>query len=119
MSDKKTTNMHALLSLLPHFLSHAQRLCSQIAKLPRSFTVTSTGEAALAKFLGEYERAYTELYRHRRPLYLLPLNECGVPKFVCTTVCYNHPFKLSVQSYDMCRRGRMHDEYSYCDLRLK
>lgn len=43
-------------------------------------------EAATAKFLGDFERAYTELYRHRRPLYLLPLNECEVSKFVCTTV---------------------------------
>jgi hypothetical protein len=58
----------------------------QIAKLPRGFTVTSTAEATLSKFLHGFQCAFNELYRHRRPLYLLPLNECGVPKFVCTTV---------------------------------
>lgn len=29
---------------------------------------------------------FAELYPARRPLYLLPPNECGVPKLVCTTL---------------------------------
>jgi hypothetical protein len=34
----------------------------------------------------DFQRVFEELYPHRRPLLLLPKNECGVPKFVCTTI---------------------------------
>jgi hypothetical protein len=29
---------------------------------------------------------FEELYPHRRQLYLLPRNECNLPKLVCTTL---------------------------------
>ncbi len=34
----------------------------------------------------DFQRIFEELYPHRRPLYLTPRNECGVAKFVCTTL---------------------------------
>lgn len=34
----------------------------------------------------DFERNFQELYPYRRPLYLAPKNECGVSKFVCTTL---------------------------------
>ena len=36
--------------------------------------------------LQDFQRVFEELYPHRRPLLLLPKNECNVPKFVCTTI---------------------------------
>ena len=40
-----------------------------------------------------YKRIFEELYPYRRPLDLAPKNECGVPKFVCTTL---RPTQVSV-----------------------
>jgi hypothetical protein len=34
----------------------------------------------------DFARVFSELYPQRRPLYLLPPNECGVPKLVCSTL---------------------------------
>jgi hypothetical protein len=36
--------------------------------------------------LQDFARVFSELYPQRRPLYLLPPNECGVPKLVCSTL---------------------------------
>jgi hypothetical protein len=40
----------------------------------------------LSPALQDFARVFAELYPARRPLYLLPPNECGVPKLVCTTL---------------------------------
>jgi hypothetical protein len=36
--------------------------------------------------LQDFARIFSELYPQRRPLYLLPPNECGMPKLVCSTL---------------------------------
>jgi hypothetical protein len=60
---------------------------NQLAKTPKSFTSNSPKEQRMSAYLADVSASFTELYRHRRPLYLNPSNECGMPKFVCTTVC--------------------------------
>lgn len=42
---------------------------------------------------------FEELYPHRRPLHLLPKNECGVPKLLCcslrpTQLAYSELYEL-------------------------
>lgn len=71
---------------------HGKRLrvehtVNQIAKMPRSYSTNSPAEERLEEYLREYAVVFTELYRHRRPLYFMPQNECCVKKCVCTTVC--------------------------------
>ena len=46
-----------------------------------------------------FQRKFEDLYPYRRPLFLTPKNECGVPKFVCTTL---RPSQLSyTELYDL------------------
>jgi hypothetical protein len=59
---------------------------NQLAKLPKSFAGTSKQEALCLEYLRGVGPAFCELYRHRRPLFTHPKNECNVHKFVCTTV---------------------------------
>lgn len=70
---------------------HGKRLrvehtVNQLAKMPRRFSTNSAAEERLSVYLRDYGVVFTELYRHRRPLFFLPQNECCVEKFVCTTV---------------------------------
>lgn len=59
---------------------------STSGRLPRPYAATSARESKLAAFVTSFQQAFTELYRHRRPLFILPLNEASVPKFVCCTI---------------------------------
>jgi hypothetical protein len=68
---------------------------NQLSKTPKSFTSNSPKEQRMSAYLADVSAAFTELYRHRRPLYLEPLNECGMPKFVCTTVRFQHALNVS------------------------
>ncbi|KAG2491059.1 hypothetical protein HYH03_010505 [Edaphochlamys debaryana] len=55
-------------------------------KMPRPFTQQSAHEARVLQYVQDFQRIFEELYPYRRPLYLAPRNECGLPKFVCTTL---------------------------------
>ena len=63
-----------------------EHTATQLGKAPRSFLVNSAHEEAVLAYLAKYAAAFGELYRHRRPLWTAAKNECGVSKFVCTTV---------------------------------
>lgn len=67
--------------------SRVEHTTNQIGKTPKSSMTNSSTEELLLKYLEGVNAAFTELYRHRRPLYTHPKNECGVHKCVCTTVC--------------------------------
>ena len=54
--------------------------------LPATYTVNSPKEARVLAYAREFQRTFGELYPHRRPLFLMPENEAGVPKLVCTTL---------------------------------
>lgn len=56
------------------------------AKMPKSYSVNTFQEGRVLSYVQDFQRVFEELYPHRRPLYLTPRNECGVPKFVCTTL---------------------------------
>ena len=66
--------------------SRIEHMSNQVAKLPRGFVHDSVHERRALEYLDAAHAKFTELYRHRRPLYLTPRNDCGVRKFVCTTV---------------------------------
>ncbi|XP_063801875.1 dynein regulatory complex subunit 7 isoform X2 [Pseudophryne corroboree] len=54
---------------------------------PLSYTSNSPQEQMLLNLSENFWRQYTHLYPDRKPLFICPLNECGVQKFVCTTMC--------------------------------
>ncbi|XP_075045545.1 dynein regulatory complex subunit 7 [Mixophyes fleayi] len=56
-------------------------------RFPSSYTSNSPQEQMLLSLAENFWRQYTHLYPDRKPLFISPLNECGVEKFVCTTLC--------------------------------
>ncbi|XP_075432639.1 dynein regulatory complex subunit 7 isoform X2 [Ascaphus truei] len=53
---------------------------------PISYTTNSHKEQMLLRLSENFWRQYTHLYPDRKPLFISPQNECGVEKFVCTTL---------------------------------
>ena len=56
-----------------------------------SFTENSEKERALLGYLERFVTAFHKAHPHRKKLFVAPYNECGIPKFVCTTI---RPTKL-------------------------
>ncbi|NWT67299.1 DRC7 protein, partial [Prunella himalayana] len=54
--------------------------------LPSSYKTNSQQERELLKLADHFFQQYTHLCPDRKPLFIHPLNECGVQKFVSTTV---------------------------------
>ncbi|XP_059188538.1 dynein regulatory complex subunit 7 [Centropristis striata] len=53
---------------------------------PESYRVNSPAEIRLLAVADNFQRQYSHLYPDRKPLLLCPFNECGVQKFVSTTL---------------------------------
>ncbi|XP_053575515.1 dynein regulatory complex subunit 7 [Bombina bombina] len=53
---------------------------------PESYKTNSHKEEMLLTLTENFWRQYTHLYPDRRHLFMSPQNECGVQKFVCTTL---------------------------------
>ncbi|NXI95465.1 DRC7 protein, partial [Psophia crepitans] len=56
------------------------------SQLPSSYQTNSLKEKKLLHIADHFLRQYTHLCPDRKPLFLHPANECGVKKFVSTTV---------------------------------
>ncbi|NXT89727.1 DRC7 protein, partial [Anhinga rufa] len=56
------------------------------SQLPSSYKTNSLKEKKLLCIADHFLRQYTHLCPDRKPLFLHPVNECGVEKFVSTTV---------------------------------
>ncbi|XP_019361434.1 PREDICTED: dynein regulatory complex subunit 7 isoform X1 [Gavialis gangeticus] len=54
--------------------------------LPASYKINSAKEKMMLHIAANFRRQYTHLCPDRKELFLHPLNECGVEKFVSTTV---------------------------------
>ncbi|XP_058135927.1 dynein regulatory complex subunit 7 isoform X2 [Dasypus novemcinctus] len=57
-----------------------------ISELPLSYKINTPKEEHLLQVADNFSRQYSHLCPDRVPLILYPLNECGVPKFVSTTI---------------------------------
>ncbi|XP_008066210.1 dynein regulatory complex subunit 7 isoform X2 [Carlito syrichta] len=57
-----------------------------ISNLPLSYKTNTPKEEHLLQVAGNFSRQYSHLCPDRVPLFLNPLNECEVPKFVSTTI---------------------------------
>ncbi|XP_074536909.1 dynein regulatory complex subunit 7 [Halichoeres trimaculatus] len=53
---------------------------------PESYRLNSPNEIHMLKIADSFQRQYSYLFPERKPLLLSPLNECGVKKFVSTTL---------------------------------
>jgi hypothetical protein len=81
--------------------SHKQQLLERadMHALPRSYRENSAKEETELEYVENFRRQFVQLFPRRRELLLCPINECGVRKFVCSTV---RPTNLSADEvYDM------------------
>jgi hypothetical protein len=60
--------------------------------LPHSYRENSAKEEAVLEYVENFRRQFVLLFPARRELMLCPVNECGVRKFVCSTI---RPSKLA------------------------
>ncbi|CAF2532014.1 unnamed protein product [Rotaria sp. Silwood2] len=60
--------------------------CDNPEDYSESYRKNSKKEELILTFVENFRRQYHYIYRDRKPIFLNPLNECGVPKFVCTTI---------------------------------
>ncbi|KAM4017283.1 dynein regulatory complex subunit 7 [Anomaloglossus baeobatrachus] len=58
----------------------------EVSCFPPSYTQNSPSEQMLLDLAENFCRQYTQLYPDRTPLFTSPQNECGVQKFVCSTL---------------------------------
>ncbi|KAL8615670.1 hypothetical protein ACOMHN_034820 [Nucella lapillus] len=56
------------------------------AEFPPSYKDNLPKEQLVLQYADNFRRQYIHLYRDRKPLFLNPVNECLVEKFVCTTI---------------------------------
>ncbi|XP_053304474.1 dynein regulatory complex subunit 7 [Spea bombifrons] len=73
-------------------------------EFPSSYKTNSRKERILLDLAENFCRQYAHLYPDRKPLFTCPQNECGVEKFVCTTL---RPTLLpypELYSWDGCAR---------------
>ncbi|NWI27787.1 DRC7 protein, partial [Sula dactylatra] len=57
-----------------------------MSQLPSSYKTNSLKEKKVLRIADHFLQQYTQLCPDRKPLFLHPVNECGVEKFVSTTV---------------------------------
>ena len=49
------------------------------ADFPGSYSTNTPKEELIAQYVQTFREQFESLYPHRRPLFLLPKNECGIP----------------------------------------
>jgi len=59
---------------------------SQLKKFPENYQSNTEKEEYMLSCCENFRRQYKHLYRDRKPLFLTPKNECGIEKFICTTL---------------------------------
>ncbi|ESN89877.1 hypothetical protein HELRODRAFT_149332, partial [Helobdella robusta] len=59
---------------------------------PDSYKINSSQEKKIISYIENFCRQYHQLYKDRKSLFICPLNEFKLPKFVCTTL---RPMELS------------------------
>jgi len=57
-----------------------------ISEFPNSYKENGVKEREILQIAENFRRQYIHLYRDRKPIYVTPLNECGVDKLVCMTL---------------------------------
>ena len=72
--------------------------------IPRTYFENTSKEELVNEHVLEYKNQFEIMYDAQRPLLLIPLNERGVKKFICTTI---RPTKLpftELYEWDKCAK---------------
>ena len=70
---------------------------------PESYRNNTQKEELMLQYVANFQRQFEDLYPKRKPLMLCPRNECGMRKFICTSLRPTQlPFE-SIYNYDKWR----------------
>ncbi|XP_066493846.1 dynein regulatory complex subunit 7 [Tiliqua scincoides] len=76
----------------------------ETANLPESYKTNTAKEKLLLQVADNFHRQYAHLCPDREPLFLHPVNECGIEKFVSTTVRPTLLTYSELYNWDGCAR---------------
>uniref|UniRef100_A0A3P9JPI0 Dynein regulatory complex subunit 7 n=1 Tax=Oryzias latipes TaxID=8090 RepID=A0A3P9JPI0_ORYLA len=99
-SEKKREQKAKFLTEIICMLS--VKLCVLSLSNPESYMTNSVVETRLLNVADSFQRQYTVLFPDRKPLLLCPLNECGVKKFVSTTLQPSASSHCELQTWQGC-----------------
>lgn len=69
----------------PMFPPHPVK-CPNIDEFPESYKSNSKKEELVFEYVENFKSQFQYIYPDRKPLFMAPYNECGIEKFVCTTL---------------------------------
>lgn len=72
--------------------------------LPNSYRSSTAKEKLMIEYVDKFTRQFVDLYPLRCPLMLCPRNECGLRKFVCTTLRPTQLPFVELYDYESCAR---------------
>ena len=73
-----------------------------VLSMPESYQSNSPKEELALEYVEHFRRQFVDLYTERRELMLCPINECGVKKFICTTLRPSQLCYKELYDYDSC-----------------
>ena len=71
-------NTQNLFTVNIYFLIFCRNKDADRASLPESYKSNTPKEKLLLSFCENFRRQFVHLYRDRKPLFLNPVNECGI-----------------------------------------
>ena len=60
--------------------------CPNPQDYPDSYNSNSRREELILDYVANFKSQFQLIYPSRKPLFMTPYNECGIEKFVCTTI---------------------------------
>lgn len=75
-------------------------VCDNPEDYPPSYRSNSLKEETILKFVENFRRQYHYIYRDRKPLFLNPLNECGIPVCFGNFLSKGKLFLLEIRLYN-------------------
>ena len=69
----------------PMFPPHPVK-CLNPEEYPESYNSNSKKEELVLEYVENFKVQFQFIYNGRKPLFMAPYNECGIEKFVCTSI---------------------------------
>ncbi len=92
---KELTKVFQPLIAPPMFPPHPVK-CLHPEDYPESYNSNTKKEELVLEYVENFKNQFQYIYPNRKTLLLAPFNECGIPKFVCTTI---RPTTLKFSSF--------------------
>eukprot|EP01018_Ginkgo_biloba_P030967 Gb_34560 [translate_table: standard] len=74
----------------------------KMKELPKSYQLQTDKEKRLLNHVSQFQKRFMQLYPQRRPLMMVVENECGVEKFLCTTIRPSHMDYIELYNWEGC-----------------